>query len=55
MLFDVDAAGGENRRRTLESLDIMLRVWQGEPFEFRRRVLERCGSRPATSTSSGST
>ncbi len=33
-LFDMDAAGGENRRRTLESLEIMLRVWEGEPFSF---------------------
>jgi alkanesulfonate monooxygenase SsuD/methylene tetrahydromethanopterin reductase-like flavin-dependent oxidoreductase (luciferase family) len=33
MLFDVDAAGGENRRRTLESLDIMLRLWKEGGFD----------------------
>jgi alkanesulfonate monooxygenase SsuD/methylene tetrahydromethanopterin reductase-like flavin-dependent oxidoreductase (luciferase family) len=33
-LFAMDAAGGENRRRTMEALDIMLRVWRGEPFDF---------------------
>ncbi len=33
-LFDVDAATGQNRRMTLEALEIMLRVWQGEPFHF---------------------
>jgi len=33
-LFDMDAEGGENRRRTLESLEIMLRVWEGKPFEY---------------------
>ena len=43
LLFDMDAAGGENRRRTLESLDIMLRLWtegaidyQGEFWNVRR-------------------
>jgi alkanesulfonate monooxygenase SsuD/methylene tetrahydromethanopterin reductase-like flavin-dependent oxidoreductase (luciferase family) len=34
MLFDVDAAGGENRRRTLESLDIMLRLWREGGFDY---------------------
>jgi alkanesulfonate monooxygenase SsuD/methylene tetrahydromethanopterin reductase-like flavin-dependent oxidoreductase (luciferase family) len=33
-LYAVDAAGGQNRRMTLEALEIMLRVWQGEPFSF---------------------
>ena len=33
-LFGVDAAAGENRRMTLEALEIMLRVWRGEPFSF---------------------
>ena len=33
-LYGVDAAGGENRRMTLEALDIMLRLWRGEPFDF---------------------
>jgi alkanesulfonate monooxygenase SsuD/methylene tetrahydromethanopterin reductase-like flavin-dependent oxidoreductase (luciferase family) len=33
-LFDMDAEGGENRRRTLEALEIMLRVWEGKPFTF---------------------
>ena len=32
-LFDMDAAGGENRRRTLESLDIMLRLWREGGFD----------------------
>jgi alkanesulfonate monooxygenase SsuD/methylene tetrahydromethanopterin reductase-like flavin-dependent oxidoreductase (luciferase family) len=34
MLFDMDAAGGENRRRTLESLDIMLRLWRDGGFDY---------------------
>jgi alkanesulfonate monooxygenase SsuD/methylene tetrahydromethanopterin reductase-like flavin-dependent oxidoreductase (luciferase family) len=33
-LFGVDAAAGQNRRMTLEALEIMLRVWRGEPFSF---------------------
>src|SRR4030095_230474 len=33
-LFAMDAAGGEHRRRTMEALDIKLRVWRGEPFDF---------------------
>lgn len=33
-LYDVDAAAGQNRRMALESLEIMLRIWQGEPFSF---------------------
>jgi alkanesulfonate monooxygenase SsuD/methylene tetrahydromethanopterin reductase-like flavin-dependent oxidoreductase (luciferase family) len=33
-LYGVDAASGQNRRMTLEALDIMLRLWQGEPFTF---------------------
>ena len=33
-LFGVDAASGQNRRMTREALEIMLRVWQGEPFSF---------------------
>jgi alkanesulfonate monooxygenase SsuD/methylene tetrahydromethanopterin reductase-like flavin-dependent oxidoreductase (luciferase family) len=27
LLYDVDAAAGENRRKTLEALDIMIRLW----------------------------
>jgi alkanesulfonate monooxygenase SsuD/methylene tetrahydromethanopterin reductase-like flavin-dependent oxidoreductase (luciferase family) len=34
MLYDMDAEGGENRRRTLESLEIMLRLWQEGEFDF---------------------
>src|SRR5258705_1607150 len=34
LLYDMDAEGGENRRRTLESLEIMLRLWQGGEFDF---------------------
>jgi len=34
LLYDVDAAGGENRRRTLESLEIMLRLWREGGFDF---------------------
>ena len=34
LLFDMDAAGGENRRRTLESLDIMLRLWKEGGFDY---------------------
>ena len=34
LLFAMDAEGGENRRRTLESLEIMLQVWEGKPFAF---------------------
>jgi alkanesulfonate monooxygenase SsuD/methylene tetrahydromethanopterin reductase-like flavin-dependent oxidoreductase (luciferase family) len=30
----MDAAGGENRRRTLESLDIMLRLWKEGGFDY---------------------
>jgi len=30
----MDAEGGENRRRTLESLEIMLRLWQEGEFDF---------------------
>ena len=33
-LFDVDAAGGQNRRMTMESLDIMLRLWTEGPQRF---------------------
>jgi alkanesulfonate monooxygenase SsuD/methylene tetrahydromethanopterin reductase-like flavin-dependent oxidoreductase (luciferase family) len=33
-LYGLDPASGENRRMTLESLDIMLRLWRGEPFAF---------------------
>ena len=33
-LYDMDAEGGENRRRTLESLDIMLRLWREGGFDF---------------------
>lgn len=33
-LYNVDAAAGQNRRMTLESLDIMLRLWTEEPFAF---------------------
>jgi alkanesulfonate monooxygenase SsuD/methylene tetrahydromethanopterin reductase-like flavin-dependent oxidoreductase (luciferase family) len=33
-LFGVDAASGENRQMTLEALDIMLRLWRGEAFDF---------------------
>ena len=34
-LFNVDGAAGENRRMTLEALNIMLRLWQSEePFEY---------------------
>src|SRR5258706_12678031 len=33
-LFDMDAAGGENRRRTMESLEIMLRLWREGGFDF---------------------
>ena len=34
LLYDMDAEGGENRRRTLESLEIMLRLWQEGEFDF---------------------
>jgi len=34
MLYDMDAEGGENRRRTLESLDIMLRLWRDGGFDY---------------------
>jgi len=34
LLYDMDAEGGENRRRTLESLEIMLRLWQEGAFDF---------------------
>ena len=34
LLFDVDAASGQNRRTTLESLDIMLRLWTRGRFEY---------------------
>ena len=34
MLYDMDAEGGENRRRTMESLDIMLRLWREGAFDF---------------------
>ena len=34
-LFNVDGAAGENRRMTLEALDIMLRLWKSEePFAY---------------------
>jgi alkanesulfonate monooxygenase SsuD/methylene tetrahydromethanopterin reductase-like flavin-dependent oxidoreductase (luciferase family) len=33
-LFDVDGATGQNRRMTFEALEIMLRLWKGEPFSF---------------------
>jgi alkanesulfonate monooxygenase SsuD/methylene tetrahydromethanopterin reductase-like flavin-dependent oxidoreductase (luciferase family) len=33
-LFGLDPASGENRRMTLESLDIMLRLWRGEAFDY---------------------
>jgi alkanesulfonate monooxygenase SsuD/methylene tetrahydromethanopterin reductase-like flavin-dependent oxidoreductase (luciferase family) len=35
-LFNVDGAGGENRRMTREALDIILKLWAAEePFEYR--------------------
>lgn len=35
-LFNVDGAGGENRRMTKEALDIILKLWASEePFEFK--------------------
>lgn len=35
-LFNVDGAGGENRRMTMEALDIILKLWESdEPFEFK--------------------
>jgi len=33
-LFNVDAATGQNRRMTLESLDIMLRLWTEGPMKY---------------------
>lgn len=33
-LFDVDAESGQNRRMTMESLEIMLRLWTEGPFHF---------------------
>ena len=33
-LYGIDPASGENRRMTLEALDIMLRLWRGEAFDF---------------------
>jgi len=33
-LFGVDAAGGENRRMTAESLDMMLQLWTEGPRDF---------------------
>ena len=33
-LFNVDAATGQNRRMTLESLDIMLRLWTEGPIKY---------------------
>ncbi len=33
-LFNVDAAAGQNRRMTLESLDIMLRLWTEGPIKY---------------------
>ena len=54
-LFGVDAAGGQNRRMTLEALDIMLRLWRGEPFVVRRRVLEGAAAGERASISCGST
>jgi alkanesulfonate monooxygenase SsuD/methylene tetrahydromethanopterin reductase-like flavin-dependent oxidoreductase (luciferase family) len=33
-LFHVDGASGENRRRTLEALDIMLKLWTDGPETF---------------------
>ncbi len=34
-LFNVDGAGGENRKMTLEALDIILKLWEStEPFEY---------------------
>jgi alkanesulfonate monooxygenase SsuD/methylene tetrahydromethanopterin reductase-like flavin-dependent oxidoreductase (luciferase family) len=34
LLYDIDAAGGQNRRMTMESLEIMLRLWTEGPFSF---------------------
>jgi alkanesulfonate monooxygenase SsuD/methylene tetrahydromethanopterin reductase-like flavin-dependent oxidoreductase (luciferase family) len=35
-LFNVDGAGGENRKMTLEALDIILKLWEStEPFEYK--------------------
>jgi alkanesulfonate monooxygenase SsuD/methylene tetrahydromethanopterin reductase-like flavin-dependent oxidoreductase (luciferase family) len=33
-LFDVDAESGQNRRMTMESLEIMLRLWTEGAFDF---------------------
>ena len=33
-LFGIDAASGQNRRMTLEALDIMLRLWTEGPIQF---------------------
>ncbi len=35
-LFNVDGAGGENRKMTFEALDIILKLWKStEPFEYK--------------------
>jgi alkanesulfonate monooxygenase SsuD/methylene tetrahydromethanopterin reductase-like flavin-dependent oxidoreductase (luciferase family) len=34
LLYDVDAEGGENRRRTFEALDIMIRLWTEGGIDF---------------------
>lgn len=35
-LFNVDGAGGQNRKMTREALDIILKLWESEePFEYR--------------------
>ena len=35
-LFNVDGAAGENRKMTLEALDIMVKLWESkEPFEYK--------------------
>jgi alkanesulfonate monooxygenase SsuD/methylene tetrahydromethanopterin reductase-like flavin-dependent oxidoreductase (luciferase family) len=52
LLYDMDAEGGENRRRTLESLDIMLRLWREGAFDFEGefwnvRRLDTAAGRPS--------
>lgn len=34
LLFDVDGAGGQNRRMTAEALEIMLKIWTEGPSDF---------------------
>jgi alkanesulfonate monooxygenase SsuD/methylene tetrahydromethanopterin reductase-like flavin-dependent oxidoreductase (luciferase family) len=34
LIFDVDGAGGENRRMTAEALEIMLQIWTEGPVDF---------------------